>query len=298
MSREKVFGAFQKNKNIYLAIPNLPIVTELPAGMYKTIYDDENDRVYFDEMDSLCDGIVDLPSKEFSQTLEQIKTFLKEDTKEKFKKYDFLYKRSVLLEGLPGTGKSVLVQRLGKEILTLGGIILFNPNPTHLKSIFTQIRDVCPDKVIMVIFEELDALIDRYEEELLHVLDGELQTNNVMFVATTNYIERIPKRILRPGRFSLIVKVSYPDSEARRYYLKTKISESSLLEEWVTKTEGLSIDELKETVLSVCCLSLNLDDTIERIKEIKSEDNEELQEDKYFKNQKTRNLIATMRELF
>lgn len=295
--REKVYGAFQKNKNVYTAIPNLPIESFLKSGIYSVIFDQEQQRMFYEEMNALSDGIIDLPSQEYSNTLNQIKTFLTDDTKEKFKKYNFLYKRSVLLEGEPGTGKTVLVQRLAKEILNLGGIVFFNPNPIHLKLAFEQIRDISPDTMIMVIFEELDQLMEQYEEHLLHILDGELQTTNIMFVATTNYIEQIPKRILRPGRFSLVVKVGFPSSEARAAYLKQKLTAEDLtkydLASWVEKTEGLSIDEIKESVLSVCCLSLDLDVTLQRIRDAKPDSAQEHLNNDYIQQQK---MMVQMRD--
>src|ERR1035437_384054 len=118
----------------------------------------------------------------------------------------------------------------------------------------------------MVIFEELDQLIENYETSLLNLLDGEIQKPNVIFVATTNFIDKIPTRIRRPGRFSSVIHVDFPTAITRHFYLTKKIGHSLELDGWVEKTKNFSIDELKETVLAVKCLGYNLDTIIDRIR--------------------------------
>jgi SpoVK/Ycf46/Vps4 family AAA+-type ATPase len=97
-------------------------------------------------------------------------------------------------------------------------------------------------------------------------LDGEIQKSNVIFMATTNHIDKIPARIRRPGRFSSIIEVGFPSEETRLFYLNKKLGGRSGLGLWAKKTEGFSIDELKETVLAVVCLSQDLDAVIKRVK--------------------------------
>ena len=199
--------------------------------------------------------------------------FLKPSTKEKYIKEGFIYKRSMLLHGKPGTGKTVIVNRVTRDALKNDAIVLFNPYPGHLAQFFKALENTAPDKLTLVIFEEFDDLAtpdSRTEKDLLSILDGEVQKNNIIYMATTNYIERIPLRMQRPGRFSSIVEVGFPSAEARGVYLKTKNVPSELFSKWVETTEGFSIDELKETVLAVKCLDESLETVVSRLQDLKA----------------------------
>jgi Cdc6-like AAA superfamily ATPase len=52
--------------------------------------------------------------------------------KVKFKDLGFLYKRSALLEGLPGTGKSVIVNRVMQNVVNNNGVCLFIEDPRYI----------------------------------------------------------------------------------------------------------------------------------------------------------------------
>lgn len=280
MSRKRLYSSFQQNENVFRALPDLPLVKTLPAGNYTFFVDPDSGIGFFEAMDMLSDGIIDLPSNEYKLATTQIDKFLTPETKTNYEKYKFLYKRSILLEGLPGTGKSVIINRVAKTVVEKGGVVIFNPNPSQLKLALTYLKDINPNQTVMVIFEELDQLMRDYEDDLLHILDGELQVENIIYMATTNYIDEIPKRILRPGRFSLVINVGFPDTSARRKFLETKLTSEEdrakfHLDKIVEMSEGLSIDELKEIVLSLTCLDGNLEETVGRIKETRDINNEE-----------------------
>lgn len=242
----------------------------LPSGAYEPWINPENGNVEFHPINLTSDTIIDLPSKEYEYVVNQMKYFLKPETKELFQKEGFIYKRSVLLYGKPGTGKTVIVNRVAKEALAKGAVVLFNPDPGNLEEYFEVLNCTDPNQLTLVIFEELDSLVRTREEDLLSILDGEVQKNNVIYLATTNYIDSIPLRLQRPGRFSSIVEVDFPSAEARAVYLKAKNVDSSKVNSWVDKTQGFSIDELKETVLAVKCLGETLDTVVSRIQDLKS----------------------------
>lgn len=243
----------------------------LPTGAYRPEINQDTGQVEFHKINLTCDNIIDLPSKEYEYVVNQMKHFLKPETKDTFTKEGFVYKRSVLLHGKPGTGKTVIVNRVVKEALANDAIVLFNPDPRELEYHYEALNSTNPDKLTVVIFEELDNLVanKNHEIALLSILDGEVQKNNVIYLATTNYIDNISLRIQRPGRFSSIVEVDFPTAEARVAYLKAKRVDSDKLEVWVGKTQGFSIDELKETVLAVKCLGESLDIVVNRITSLK-----------------------------
>jgi SpoVK/Ycf46/Vps4 family AAA+-type ATPase len=271
--KNRVYHKFQNSDNKFYPMKNLPLVNHLPSGVYEFNYDWENEIGNFKRIDTNYDQLVNLPSKEFDSVVNEIGLFLNEETKKSYDKYGFLYKRSMLLYGEPGTGKTCIVNKVSELVRENGGIVLFNPDPAFLPKAYEYLNDIQPNALTMVVFEELDQWLNNREEELLHLLDGEIQKTNVIYLSTTNFIDEIPKRICRPGRFSKLIEVGFPNSEARKVYLDAKLDSSDKnkfnVEKWVKKSEGLSIDELKETVLSVCCLNQELDTVIKRIMETK-----------------------------
>jgi len=242
-------------------------LTQLPPGCYEI--GQSMKEWWFQSMDLKFDTILNLPSPEFQFVTKQFSNFLKPEIKAQFEKYGFLYKRSVLLHGAWGTGKSVIINRIAKEVIDdYNGVCLFLDQPGKIKVAFEVLDSLQPDTPTVVILEELDEMIRHHERELLVLLDGAVQKNNVMFLAATNYLNKIPKRILRPGRFGLVVEVHYPNTEARTMYFNTKLgSDHPRIEEFVLACDGLSVDELKEIIMYCIIFENNLNSTIKRIKD-------------------------------
>lgn len=262
------FSSFNQTNDTYIANSNRKELPKLPPGAYKLEYNQQTGDLYFKKFEVNYDSLIDLPSPEFEEVMNEVNIFLNPDTRGAFDEYGYLYKRSFLLWGLHGTGKTCIVNRVGEKVISNNGIIIFNPHPKLLEMAFKILDDIQPNITTMVIFEEFEQVLDRFEDDMLSLLDGEVQKDNVMYLATTNHFDKIPARIKRPGRFATILEVKYPNSEARAAYLqqKLKAKDAPEIPTWVKKTEGLSIDELKETVLAVKCLSKPLDEIVERIK--------------------------------
>lgn len=246
--------------------------TKLPAGHYEVIYNQEMDQLIFEQINFNHDELLELPSNEFQTIVSQIDTFLTKETKDLFKQYGFIYKRAILMFGVPGTGKTCLVNRISEKVVREGGIVLFNPDPSILPKAYKALDDIQPETNVVVVFEELDQLVKTYEGDLLSLLDGEIQRENVIYLATTNYVNKIPARIMRPGRFSTVIEIAYPDKKSREFYLNEKMGKYTTkkeIKDWVKRTDGLSIDELKELVLSTKCLQIKFDEVLLRIRKTK-----------------------------
>ena len=130
-----------------------------------------------------------------------------------------LYKTGILLFGLPGTGKSSFV----KALATKYGRSIININTANLKNIdltaLSQSIVVDESREYIVLFEDIDTLfLNRKDKKLtrgensvinklLQFLDSNTSPTNVIFVATTNHIERLDDALLREGRFDLKVEV-------------------------------------------------------------------------------------------
>lgn len=137
-------------------------------------------------------------------------------------------------------------------------------------------RRIEPERPLICVLEDINEMVDQYgEHALLALLDGETQIDNVVFVATTNYPERLDQRLVnRPSRFDEIIKIGMPSAEARSVYFRARLNKMELsdgkLAEWVKDTEGLSIAHLKEIVVAVYCLGREYAETLKRLKSMRN----------------------------
>ena len=109
------------------------------------------------------------------------------------------------------------------------------------------------------------------------LLDGEQSVSNVCYLATTNYLDRFPPRLLRPGRFDEHVYVPFPPTNGRVAYLKAKLGKKlqeadadATARTLAAKTSGMSFGHLRELVLAHYVLKQPLDTVIERLRKTAS----------------------------
>jgi SpoVK/Ycf46/Vps4 family AAA+-type ATPase len=136
------------------------------------------------------------------------------------------------------------------------------------------IKDIEPNKKVLVIWEEFDTILRHDESTLLSLLDGEIQVGNIIYLATTNYLAKIPARIKnRPSRFARVIEVSEPNEESRRAFLKAKLhdSDTDKLEPMVQATEGFVIDQIKDLIISVCCFGYPISEAVLKIKQMQED---------------------------
>lgn len=258
----KKYETYLKIDKDHQPSPGIEVINKLLPNVYRVDYDHRTDSVTFVTMESNHDDLVDLPSSQYETIIHDVDIFLSDECKARFEQVGFLHKFNILLHGLPGTGKTCLVNRVSQKIINKGGIVLFNPDPASLKVTFDVLNSIQPETQVLIIFEEMDQHVRNDETTLLHVLDGEIQKKNAMYIATTNYIEKIPARVKRPGRFSVVVEIGFPNAVAREAYLLTKLKDKDVVNSIVRKTEGFSIDELKEVVRGHYCMGKELNSYI------------------------------------
>lgn len=244
----------------------------LPAGLYRcdavpmigTVLLKQNIEV---------DNLLRLPDSHSLPLLEEFERFW--TLEPEFRKRGFLHKRGILLYGPPGSGKTSTINLMIEHLVQeREGIVLFVDQPGIAASALQLIRRIEPSRPMIVVLEDLDALTDRHgENEFLALLDGEAQVDGVIFLATTNYPERLDRRFVdRPSRFDTIGFVDMPSAIARRAYLTHK--EPSLtdeeLREWVELSEDFSVAHLKELIIAVRCFGQTLEAAAERLSEMRT----------------------------
>jgi len=260
-------GMWAVSGGTYWACENT--VEKLPPGIYTANYSFSGE-IYFAKQNILSDEIIELPDDNSAKVLRHIEEF--RNLQERFQEMGYLYKRGILLYGPQGGGKTCTIIQTIRNFVQDGGIVLLGNYPKLDSMALHLLRDFEEDRPLLAIYEDLDEIIYLYgDRSITSLLDGEANINNILFIATTNYPERLPPRLLnRPSRFDIVQYIGLPGKAARKAYLMHKIPEMSLSEisVWVEKTDGLTIPHLKELIILVKVYGKELDESIQRLKDM------------------------------
>ena len=124
-------------------------------------------------------------------------------------------KRGILLEGPYGCGKSLTATVTAKVAQENGWTFITIDRSQGLKNAieFAKLYQPC-----VIFAEDIDRAADREDEsvnDLVNLLDGVLSKNfEIMVALTTNFVEKIDKSLLRPGRFDAVIRLEAPDAGA------------------------------------------------------------------------------------
>jgi len=244
----------------------------LPSGVYGI--DVDNNGLYLIKRRVITDDLIVLPDTASERVLTALQVFW--DAKQKFADKGQLFKRGVMLWGPPGSGKTCTLMLLTNDIIAREGIVVLPAHPELTTKALQYVRLIEPDRPLICLLEDIDEIVDRHgEHALLALLDGETQIDNVVFVATTNYPERLDQRLInRPSRFDEIIKIGMPTAAARSVYFRSRLNKMELsdskLAEWVKDTDNLSIAHLKEIVVAVYCLGREYKETLDRVRKMRN----------------------------
>lgn len=248
------------------------VAEKLPAGMY-TIRRDRRDVLCLTPKEIVTSGFLELPDTPQQDIFNLLNSFV--EKRDIFKQYGFVHKRGILMYGPPGSGKTTIVQQAAKQIIDQDGIVIYGGYPPHTAQILSDVRQVEPERQIVVLFEEIESMVQEYgEHELLSLLDGELQINNVIFLATSNFPELLSQRLLnRPSRFDELIYVGMPTAKCRRSYIQQKFPQINAHEcaDWVERTDGMSLAHVQELVIAVKCLGSDPNIVLKRLKALDSD---------------------------
>lgn len=163
-------------------------------------------------------GSVILPAKTKEVLLNDVSQFLDEETSSFYEAHGIPYRRSYLFYGVPGTGKTSLIQALaGYTKRSISFLQPTDPKMTDdaLKEAITKL----PRNTICV-FEDIDSLfdVDRANKVkgscltfsgLLNALDGVGSSGGQIYVLTTNLKHQLDPALIRSGRVDMHVEFSH-----------------------------------------------------------------------------------------
>ena len=205
--------------------------------------------------------------KEEKEDLEEIIDFLKDPGK--YTKLGARIPKGVLLEGAPGTGKTLLAKAVAGE----AGVPFFSISGSDFVEMFvgvgaSRVRDMFDEAKksapCIVFIDEIDAVARRrgtglggsHDEreqtlnQLLVEMDGFGVNEGIIVMAATNRVDVLDPAILRPGRFDRKISVGRPDVKGREDILKVHARQKPLgddvdLSEIARTTPGFSGADLE-----------------------------------------------------
>jgi len=177
-------------------------------------------NVTFDEIGGLGDS------------LREIREFIELPLKdpELFRRMDVVPHKGILLSGPPGCGKTLIAKAIAREVnahfIAINGPELlskwYGETESNLRNIFKEAIELAPS---IIFFDEIDSIAQRRSGEeinrlnstvvnqLLTLMDGFIELENVKIIATTNRPELLDEAIKRPGRFDYHIKIGKPTIE-------------------------------------------------------------------------------------
>ncbi len=250
-------------------VPTTKTIGKLPAGAYHVRFS-QNVGVYFNTANVVTDTLIEFPDTQSDMVIAEIDKFW--TLKKKFNDLGYLHKRGLILWGPQGSGKSSCISIIMKKMINNGGLVVIADSPQLLAEALASLRAIEPDRQVVVVLEDLDSIVRQYgESEVLAILDGESQIDNVCFIATTNFPELLNARITnRPSRFDRIEKIGMPSAESRAIYLKAKVGTTISPDgvDLIENTSGFSIAHLRELIIGVWCLDSPTLEVLKRLKKM------------------------------
>lgn len=224
------------------------------------------------------DGVAGL--KEEKEELQEIVEFLKDP--EKFTKVGARIPKGVLLEGAPGTGKTLLAKAVAGEadvpFFSISGSdfveMFVGVGASRVRDMFAEAKRHAP---CIIFIDEIDAVARRrgtgmgggHDEreqtlnQLLVEMDGFGVNEGIIVMAATNRVDILDPAILRPGRFDRKIAVARPDVRGREDILKVHAQNKPLgddvdLQQIAQTTAGFTGADL-ENLLNEAAINAAMD---------------------------------------
>ncbi|CAK9134977.1 unnamed protein product [Ilex paraguariensis] len=176
------------------------------------------------------------------------------------KRLNLKHIKGMLLYGPPGSGKTLIARSICKLLNAKEPLIVRGPEITqelygaserHIRALFDAAEKDekqygSKSDLHVIIFDEIDSIgkkrgaaagsfhhDDKIVNQLLTMIDGTTELNNIFIIATTNRKDLLDEALLRDGRIELHIKIDYPDEQGRKQILDVctrKWKQASLLD--------------------------------------------------------------------
>lgn len=191
----------------------------------------------------------------------------------------------VLLEGSPGTGKTLLARAVAGEagvpFISASGSefieMYVGVGASRVRSLFEKAKKNSP---CVVFIDEIDAVgrkrgagiaggNDEREQTLNQILtnmDGFETKEGIIVLAATNRADILDQALVRPGRFDRKIRVSLPDQQGRKeiakvHFKNKKVAKNIDFDELASLTSGFSGAEIANLANEAAIFSVRKNET-------------------------------------
>jgi hypothetical protein len=188
--------------------------SKIPSRLLSTIYLDDNIK---------------------QQLKNDISKFI--DNELEYATFGIPYKRTYMITGVPGSGKTSIIKALCNEFNKNLCILSVNKDFDN-STILSAFRNMRDNSFLLI--EDIDCLFEKRDNKdsplitfssFLNVLDGVLYKHGLICFITTNHPELLDRAILRSGRMDLIFKIDYPSkTDIKRLFVDLNTKSTSLSE--------------------------------------------------------------------
>merc|ERR1719204_1755278 len=205
--------------------------------------------------------------EEAKEDLQDMVYYLKHP--DEFRSMGIKLPKGVLLEGPPGTGKTMMARALAGEagvpFLSTNGSafdqIFVGVGVIRVRNLFERAKELAP---CIIFIDEIDAIgssrggvsFSPHASDSLNALlvemDGFEENNGVIVIAATNMAHKLDHALVRAGRFDRTIRVGLPDRDQRKaiieMYMKDKGDDTVGIDTLVSDMAGFSGADLANIV--------------------------------------------------
>lgn len=180
------------------------------------------------------------------------------ESKKWYADHQLVHKIGILLYGKPGTGKSSVAKAISTMFNNAPILIFDSSNIIDSINRTIKMRKMYAGEIIVLI-EDFDQVFEKRDDDeaqdttagsdqlkpskiknvsmlentnaIFQVLDGVYSMDDMIYIATTNYIEKLDAALIRYGRFDLQEELPYFDREMTDQFIEMMGYNSSIADE-------------------------------------------------------------------
>lgn len=183
---------------------------------------------------------------------------------EVYKDRGLTFKTGILLYGVAGTGKSSLASAIATYLNC--GLITIDTATFADLNITEVVESINADNNrYVILIDEIDTIFTSRDDDnitdsqkvrtskLLSLLDSQQSPNNVIFVATTNYVDKLDKAVIRKGRFDMSIELGNISKDTAMEMCKSFNLTKEQSMKAISEFDGKEINpaELQNVILTV-----------------------------------------------